>query len=93
MQLPVIDRRLSHPRRRRATICIALEVLQQILSSGESSRLYQRLVRKDKTGGVRRAAFVFEHEDPGLFLTFARVSAGQRRRTRSRRRSTRRSRK
>lgn len=48
----------------------ALEVLQQILSGGESSRLYQRLVRKDKTA-VAAGGFVFAHEDPGLFLTFA----------------------
>jgi zinc protease len=48
----------------------ALEVLQQILSSGDSSRLYQRLVRKDKTA-VAAGGFVFAHEDPGLFLTFA----------------------
>jgi zinc protease len=48
----------------------ALEVLQQILSSGESSRLYQRLVRKDKTA-VFAGGFVFHREDPGLFLTFA----------------------
>lgn len=48
----------------------ALEVLQQILSGGESSRLHQRLVRKDKTA-VGAGGFVFAHEDPGLFLTFA----------------------
>jgi len=47
-----------------------LEVLQQILSSGESSRLYQRLVRKDKLA-VAAGGFVFDHEDPGLFLTYA----------------------
>jgi zinc protease len=48
----------------------ALEVLQQILSGGESSRLYQRLVRKDKSA-VFAGGFVFQHEDPGLFLAFA----------------------
>jgi zinc protease len=48
----------------------ALEVLQQVLSSGDSSRLHQRLVRKDKTA-VAAGGFVFSHEDPGLFLTFA----------------------
>ena len=47
-----------------------LEVLQKILSGGESSRLHQRLVRKDKTA-VAAGGFVFAHEDPGLFLTFA----------------------
>lgn len=48
----------------------ALEVLQQILAGGESSRLHQRLVRKDKVA-VAAGGFVFAHEDPGLFLTFA----------------------
>jgi zinc protease len=48
----------------------ALEVLQQILSGGESSRLHQRLVRKDKLA-VAAGGLVFAHEDPGLFLTFA----------------------
>jgi predicted Zn-dependent peptidase len=53
----------------------ALEVLQQILSSGESSRLYQRLVRKDKTA-VFAGGFVYDHEDPGLFITFAAYLPG-----------------
>ncbi len=48
----------------------ALEVLQQILSGGESSRLNQRLIRKDKIA-VAAGGFVYLHEDPGLFLTFA----------------------
>ena len=52
-----------------------LEVLQQILSSGESSRLYQRLVRKDKSA-VFAGGFVYHHEDPGLFLTFAAFLPG-----------------
>jgi zinc protease len=47
-----------------------LAVLGQILSGGESSRLHQRLVRKEHlavaAGGLLRA-----HEDPGLFITFA----------------------
>src|SRR5262249_5721981 len=48
----------------------ALAVLQQILSGGESSRLYQRIVRKDKTA-VFAGGGIFEHEDPGLFFAFA----------------------
>lgn len=48
----------------------ALEVLATILSAGESSRLNQRLVRRDKlavaAGGV---AEVMEH--PGLFIVYA----------------------
>jgi zinc protease len=53
----------------------ALEVLQQILASGESSRMYQRLVRRDKSA-VAAGGFVFSHEDPGLFLTFAAYLPG-----------------
>ncbi|HEX4460840.1 MAG TPA: pitrilysin family protein [Polyangia bacterium] len=48
----------------------ALEVLQQILSGGESSRLNQRLVRRDKIA-VAAGGVVSAHEDPGLFLMFA----------------------
>jgi zinc protease len=48
----------------------ALEVLQQILSGGESSRMHQRLVRKDKLA-VGAGGQVMGHEDPGLFLTYA----------------------
>ena len=48
----------------------ALEVLAAILSGGESSRLHQRLVRKEHlalaAGGVTQAL-----EDPGLFLVYA----------------------
>ncbi len=47
-----------------------LGVLEQILSGGESSRLYQRIVRKDKLA-VFAGGGVFEHEDPGIFYTFA----------------------
>jgi len=47
-----------------------LEVIQQLLSAGESSRLYKRLVVKERlalaAGGV-----VFNHEDPGLFVAYA----------------------
>lgn len=48
----------------------ALEVLQQILGGGESARLHQRLVRKDKVS-VGATSFVYAHEDPGLFLALA----------------------
>ncbi|MES1205055.1 MAG: pitrilysin family protein [Pseudomonadota bacterium] len=48
----------------------ALELLASILSSGESSRMYRRLVRRDKlavaAGGL---AEVMEH--PGLFIVYA----------------------
>jgi zinc protease len=52
-----------------------LGVLQQILSGGESSRLYQRIVRKDKLA-VFAGGGVFEHEDPGIFYTFAAYLPG-----------------
>ena len=39
-------------------------------SAGDSSRLHQRLVRKDKNA-VAAAGFVLSHEDPGLFVTLA----------------------
>ena len=69
VQLPVIIGGYHIPAGAEPDI-FALEVLQQILAGGESSRLHQRLVRKDKTA-VAAGGFVFAHEDPGLFLTFA----------------------
>jgi len=69
VQLPVIIGSYHIPAGNDPDI-FALEVLQQILAGGESSRLHQRLVRKDKTA-VAAGGFVFAHEDPGLFLTFA----------------------
>ncbi len=47
-----------------------LDVIQQILTAGESSRLYRRLV-KDEQLAVAAGGIVFEHEDPGLFVTYA----------------------
>ncbi len=47
-----------------------IEVLQQVLSGGESSRLHERLVRKDKTA-VFAGGDTFAKEDPGLFMLFA----------------------
>jgi zinc protease len=69
VQLPVIIGGYHIPSGNDPDI-FALEVLQQIVAGGESSRLHQRLVRKDKTA-VAAGGFVFAHEDPGLFLTFA----------------------
>ncbi|HJZ84787.1 MAG TPA: pitrilysin family protein [Polyangia bacterium] len=48
----------------------ALEVLQRILSGGESSRLHQRMVRHDKLA-VAAGGFVWPLEHPGLMLIFA----------------------
>jgi zinc protease len=52
-----------------------LEVLQQILAGGDSSRLYQRIVRKDKLA-VYAGGGVYAHEDPGLFYVFAAFLPG-----------------
>jgi zinc protease len=48
----------------------ALEVLSRILSAGESSRLHQRLVRKDKLS-VGAAGIIWPLEQPGLLVVFA----------------------
>jgi zinc protease len=74
VQLPVVIG-AYHIERGESEDLYALEVLQQILSNGESSRMYQRLVRKDKLA-VAAGGFVFDHEDPGLFLTFAAFLPG-----------------
>jgi zinc protease len=48
----------------------ALEVLAAVLATGESSRLHQRLVRKDKLA-IAAGGLVQALEDSGLFLTYA----------------------
>jgi zinc protease len=48
----------------------ALEVLQAILSSGESSRLNQRLVRRDHLA-IAAGGLVESLEAPGLFIVYA----------------------
>lgn len=48
----------------------ALEVLSAILSGGESSRLNQRLVRRDHLA-IGAGGLVEKLEDPGLFLVYA----------------------
>jgi zinc protease len=45
----------------------ALEVLAAILSTGDSSRLHQRVVRRDRVG-VAAGGQLFKLEDPGLFF-------------------------
>ena len=47
-----------------------LEVLATILSSGESSRLHQRLVRKDHLA-IAAGGLTESMEQPGLFIVFA----------------------
>ena len=53
----------------------ALQVLQRVLAGGESSRMYQRLVRKDKSA-VFAGGQLMEHEEPGLFLIFGAFLPG-----------------
>jgi zinc protease len=53
----------------------AFGVLEHILSGGESSRMFQRLVRKDKLA-VAAGGQLMQHEDPGLFLIFAAFLPG-----------------
>jgi zinc protease len=48
----------------------ALEVLASILSGGESSRLHQRLVRKDRLA-IAAGGLTESMQDPGLFIVFA----------------------
>jgi zinc protease len=48
----------------------ALEVLSSVLSAGESSRLNQRLVRRDHLA-IGAGGLVEAMEDPGLFIVYA----------------------
>jgi zinc protease len=48
---------------------LALEVAAAVLSRGESSRLHQRIVRKDKVG-VFAGIYMQALEHPGLMLVF-----------------------
>lgn len=47
----------------------ALQVMALILSGGESSRLYEQVVRKDKLA-VQAGGQLVVREDPGLFMVF-----------------------
>jgi zinc protease len=48
----------------------ALELLAAVLSGGESSRLHQRLVRRDRLA-IAAGGLVEITEDPGLFIVYA----------------------
>jgi predicted Zn-dependent peptidase len=54
----------------------ALSVLAEILGSGQSSRLYQSLV-KEKELAVSAAAFELDHRGPSLFQARATVRPGK----------------
>lgn len=55
----------------------ALEVASRILSGGQSSRLYQRLVRGEKQVALQAAGQSSALEDYGLFFFFAILNAGK----------------
>lgn len=55
----------------------ALVMLEAILGGGETSRLYQRLVRKDALSLGAGADYTFISLDPGLFYVFSRVAPGK----------------
>jgi len=54
----------------------ALSVLAEILGDGQSSRLYQSLV-KDKQLAISTASFEFDHRGPSLFQALAYVKPGK----------------
>jgi zinc protease len=54
----------------------ALEVVSRILSQGESSRLYKKLVYEDQSALFAGGTAVPTH-DPGLFYAFAAVKPGK----------------
>jgi zinc protease len=75
VQLPVTVAGYHIPRAGDADVP-ALEVLAAVLSGGESSRLHQRLVRKDKLA-VAAGGQVESMEDSGLFLAYAAFLPGR----------------
>ena len=69
VQVPVVVGGYHIPRAADADVP-ALEVLAAVLSTGESSRLHQRLVRKDRLA-IAAGGLVQSMEDSGLFLAYA----------------------
>jgi predicted Zn-dependent peptidase len=53
----------------------ALEMLSKVLSDGQSSRMYKRLVDKEQLG-VTVAAFAFSLEKAGLFINYGITTQG-----------------
>lgn len=53
----------------------ALEMLTNILSTGESSRMYKTIIDEEQTG-LAVFSFPFPLADPGLFLVFGIVNMG-----------------
>jgi zinc protease len=69
VQVPVVVEGFHIPRAADADMP-ALEVLAAILSAGQSSRLNQRLVRRDRLA-IAAGGFAETMEDPGLFIIYA----------------------
>jgi zinc protease len=69
VQIPVLVGGYHIPRASDADMP-ALEVLAAILAGGESSRLHQRLVRRDRLAIVA-GGLTEKLEDPGLFIVYA----------------------
>ena len=69
VQVPVVVGGYHVPRAADADVP-ALEVLATVLSAGESSRLHERLVRKDHLA-IAAGGLVESMEDAGLFLAYA----------------------
>jgi zinc protease len=69
VQVPVVVGGYHIPRAADADVP-ALEVLAAVLSTGESSRLHQRLVRKERLA-IAAGGLVQSMEDSGLFLAYA----------------------
>jgi zinc protease len=55
----------------------ALAMLEAILGGGETSRLYQRLVRKDQIALSAGADYTYISVDPGLFYLYAQPAPGK----------------
>jgi len=69
VQLPVMIGAYHIPEGAHDDIYV-LEVISQLLSGGESSRLHKRLVLKEQLA-LASGGEVFSHKDPGLFVTYA----------------------
>ncbi len=67
-QIGVIMRGYHIPAAKHADVQ-ALQVMALILSGGESSRLFEKIVRKDKLA-VQAGGQLVIREDPGLFMVF-----------------------
>jgi len=75
VQLPILIAGYKVPPDRDADTP-ALEVVSRILSQGESSRLYKKLVYEDQSA-LFAGGLALGRKDPGLFYAFAAVKPGK----------------